>query len=184
MRTALIVFSISSLFCSSAFAAPPKELLGKSVSISWNETREQKWPGESQLRHVNRNGDLIIYVSSAGRVFNRLSYGGGGGRGKAKYKGSSDQVGGGGSDGFENRVVNFQGQSLSLHTPMSGGVRAINVSFSDGFTGCTASVLTGKEGSGKIVMKSLGSGKEFEIHSISTGGAHCSISEGNLFGGG
>ena len=47
---------------------PPKELMGKSVSISWNETREQKWPGETQLRHVNRNGDLIIYVSSAGRV--------------------------------------------------------------------------------------------------------------------
>ena len=166
-----------------ALAAPPKDLFGKSITVSWSETREQKWPGEAQFQKVPRAGEVIIYVSSAGRVFNRMSFSGS--RRGGKMVGNSDQVAGAGSDKYENRVVNFQSRSLSMHTPMAGGARSVTVDFSEGFGSCTAAVITGKSaGAGKMVMKSLmDNGMEFEIRSVTTGAANCSISEGNKFGG-
>ncbi len=160
-----------------ASAAAPTQLLGKSVVISWTETRMQKWPGDQNLRSAVRAGELRIYVSSTGKIFNRLSM-----RGRGPG-GSSDQVAGGGSDNYENRIVSFQGRSMTQATPMVGGVRRVAADFNESFSGCAAQVLTGMEsGAKKIVMKSLGSGLPFEIHSIQTSSASCSIQNGNVFG--
>ena len=159
-----------------ARAAAPSQLLGKSIIVSWTETRMQKWPGEKNTYSTVRAGELRIYVSSAGKIFNRLSM-----RGRGPG-GSSDQVAGGGPDKYENRIVSFQGRSMTQATPMEGGVRRVAADFNDNFSGCTAQVLTGMEaGAKKIVMKSVGSGLPFEIHSIQTSSASCSVQDGNVF---
>lgn len=183
MRNTVIWISLMLVVPHTAIAAPPKELYGKSVTVSWGETREQKWPGETNWHQVTRAGQLIVYVSSAGRAFNRMTFSGSGPGGR-KGSGNSDQVAGAGGDKYENRALNFQSRSLSMITPMSGGARSVNITFSEGFAGCSASVLTGKSGTGKIVMRSLlHQGQEFEIRSVQSGAASCSISNGNLFGG-
>ena len=123
-----LVFVVLPVFqIQTAQAATPKELLGKSVTVRWSETREQGPMDGTRSRQASRNGRFIVYVSTAGRVFNRLSY-----AQSANYS-SSDQIAGGGSDGFENRAVKFQGQSLSIFTSMQGGVRAITVEFGAGY---------------------------------------------------
>jgi hypothetical protein len=55
-------------------AAPPEELYGKSVIVSWMETRDQRPEGEQAWRSVQGSQALKIYVSEAGRVFNDLTY--------------------------------------------------------------------------------------------------------------
>ena len=56
-----------------AEAGPPKELYGKSVTVSWNESREQRPVGEETWRRVDGIETLNMYISDAGRVFNRQS---------------------------------------------------------------------------------------------------------------
>ena len=178
----LIGFIIPSL------AAPPKELYGKSVSVTWSETRDEKVAEIQRIRHRTRGGEFILYVSSAGRVFNRLSYAYAQGvlydyNGKnAQGKDTSDQIGGQ-SGGFENRQVSFQGRSLSVLTALGGGARSLTVTFDQTFAGCSATVVTGKEsGSGTIKTKVQGE-VGIEIVSMSTSSAYCTISAGNRFGG-
>ena len=163
----------------SAMAAAPSQLFGKSVVVSWTETRSSRWVGQDRLFNTVRYGGLKVYVSSTGKPFNRLTMKTPRGEG-----GDSDQVTGGGSDNFENRVVSFRGRSLTVATPMIGGVRNVAVEFDDGFTSCTARSLTGMAAGAKmIVMKSLPSGRPFEIHSIQSGPASCSVQSGNVFDG-
>src|SRR5437868_15515338 len=70
--TAVVLFGL--LLPLPSRAAPPKDLYGKSVSITWTETREQRPVGEEAWRQVAGTQTLNIYVSEAGRVFNNLSY--------------------------------------------------------------------------------------------------------------
>jgi len=68
---AVVLFGLS--FAQAAYAAPPNELYGKSVSIAWTETREQRPVGEENWRQVGGNQTFNLYVSEAGRVFNKVS---------------------------------------------------------------------------------------------------------------
>src|SRR4051812_7853025 len=77
---------------SAAMAAPPKELYGKSVTISWNETRSQRDGQSGPFKPVSIPYVVVYYVSSEGRLFQRVTAKGGSGAGF----GSSDMVGTGG----------------------------------------------------------------------------------------
>jgi hypothetical protein len=54
-----------------AAAAAPKELYGKSVVVSWFESRSQ-----NQRRGSLQNTKISIYMSTAGRTFTRVFVGG------------------------------------------------------------------------------------------------------------
>lgn len=68
-----------------SYAAPPKDLYGKSVRITWTEIRVQRPVGEVSWRQVRGSHTFNIYVSEAGRVFNNESYSTP--RGRAQRKG-------------------------------------------------------------------------------------------------
>ena len=176
----VVVTVIYSSLVAGVEAATPTQLFGKSVVVSWTETRSSRWVGDGdRLFNTLRYGGLQVYISSAGKVFNRQSMKTPKGEG-----GASDQVAGGAPDKFENRVVNFRGQAMTLATPMIGGVRNVAIEFDSSFSTCNAKVLTGMAPGGKmVVMKSLPSGRPFEIHSIQSGQASCTIQNGNVFGG-
>jgi hypothetical protein len=163
--------------------AAPSQLYGKSVIISWSEEREQKIQGRQDLFHASRQVAFSLYISSVGRVFNRLAVSGGGRRG-ASLSGSSDQVAGMGSDQGK-RHVSFQGRSLIVTAQQVSGARRIAANFDDGFTSCTASVIRAKEvGASKIVSQStLSPGMVVEIYSIRISQPTCSIKNGNVFAG-
>ena len=171
-----------------SLAAAPKELYGKSVTVTWSETRDEKYRATGRIQHRTRGGEFILYVSSSGRVFNRLSYAYAQGllfdyNGKnAQGKDTSDQIGGQ-SGGFENRQVSFQDRSLSVLTPLGGGARSLTVNFDQTFAGCAATVLTGKESGSGTVKTQVHGDVGVEIVSMSTSSASCTISAGNRFGG-
>ena len=186
MRTILSSVAASlAMLASSGASAAPAQLYEKSVVISWSETREQTSSAlpDSGARSVTRNGEFSVYISSAGRAFNRLTFSGAsmGRRGQMR-SGSSEQVGGEGSG--RARSVSFSGRTMTAISPMQGGARRILVTFDTGFSGCSAEVLTGKAGGvSKIGSGSLmNPGTRVEILSVKTGAATCRVQNGNVFG--
>lgn len=165
-----------------AEAALPPQLRGKSVVVSWSEERMQRPLGEGPLRQVTRYGEFWVYVSSAGRVFNRLRMSASSRRGFRS--GDSDQGGDTASD-RRTRSVNFQGRSLMVTTTQTGGARRITVNFDQDFGSCSAQVIRAKEvGASKMIGQSLiRPGQLTEIHSVRAGAASCSVRSGNVFGG-
>ncbi len=157
-------------------AAAPAELRGKSVIIKWTESRVQRTVGETAWRTVSIGHELRVYVSSAGRVFSRLINSGRGG------SGTNDQVSG--SQG-STRTPQFKGQSMVIMgTGMSQGARRTSVTFSSGFSGCSAEVVRGKEvGAAVITATSSINGRRLEIQSLTVSGTSCSVQAGNVFGG-
>jgi hypothetical protein len=152
----------------------PAQLYGKSITVSWVKEREQREPWQ-QHQFVMRAGKFRIYLSTAGRVFTGFEYASGGGSTRT----SSDQAGG--QNVQIARAINIGGNELTVTMPLEGGARHIGVGFNDNFGSCTAQVITGRpSGTSKIVAQSLSGGQRFEIFSIKTGGAACTIQDGNV----
>lgn len=155
--------------------AAPEQLRGKSVVISWTEQRRQRNPATGgQEQTVSVPFVFTAYVSSADRVFNRLSVG---------RTGSSDQVGGSRDQtGFAPRAVGFSGQRMTAtNTFISGGARQIAATFDAAFSSCSATVVIGKGGGGSIKQRLIGGGV-VEVLSVSPGAASCAVSQGNALG--
>jgi len=55
-------------------SAAPQALYGKSVVVTWQEERQQKFPGEEQMRFVAAAAEFDVYVSDVGRPFSRLRF--------------------------------------------------------------------------------------------------------------
>lgn len=167
---------IGSVTASSAFAAPPANLRGKSIVVSWTEERQQKIIGEETMRNVTRSGEFSVYISDQGRPFSRMKYTFSNNRG-ASRTGNRDKVGGGG-----NRTVSFSGNTMNVTMRVGdGGARNLVANLSG--DSCSAQVIAGKEqGASRIRAKSMVTGAELEIVSMKTGAASCSIRNGNVFG--
>ena len=161
--------------------AAPKQLYGKSIVITWAEERVQKLPSSTNLDYTPVHGELSIYISDIGRVFHRLTMTVMG-RGSVR-SGSSDQGGGTASD-RRARDITIQGRSLVATIQQIGGARRIVANFNDGFTGCSARVIHGKEaGASKIVIRDLiNPGRAIEIYSSRATNEACSIKATNVFG--
>jgi hypothetical protein len=73
----LAIFLGSSLTLLSAVAhaesAPPKELYGKSIIITWSEHRSQRQLGQADFRHVDVSLSRKIYISTKGQLFERFA---------------------------------------------------------------------------------------------------------------
>jgi len=156
-------------------AAPPKELYGKTVTISWTETREQRPVGEQAWRQINGSVALHLYVSETGRIFNNVSYATGAGSAER-----SGEIAGSG-----NRSVNLNDRSLSVMMQSGeGAATRITADFDAGFSGCSAQVTRAKERADTIVRRYSAIIKRMnEIRSTQVGGASCSIKTGNAFAG-
>jgi hypothetical protein len=58
---------------SHALEAPPQQLLGKSIVVTWSENRVQRVVGEANFREVDASHSMSVYIGSSGRVFSRLT---------------------------------------------------------------------------------------------------------------
>jgi hypothetical protein len=161
------------LFWAAAQAAPVKQLYGKTISISWTETREQRPLGEQAWRHVSGSQTLNMYVSEAGRVFNNLSYSTRGG--SAERKG---EIAGSGK-----RSIRFDGRSVLVLMPHGlGGATRVTAEIDPEFSNCNAQVTRAKESPDTIIRNYSGIIKhEIEIRATQVAGVSCSIRAGNVF---
>lgn len=166
-----------------AAATPAKELYGKSITVSWFESRSQNVrPGGLQ------NPKISIYVSTAGRAFTRVFVALGKGRWGFGHGGnvltsSADQgPSEGQSPGAKVSGTEFAGHSLSMTSVFESCARRISVEFDDRFTSCQARVLYGKEvGHSTIRHTSMFGGQTVEVGAIEVSGVTCSVKEGNVF---
>jgi hypothetical protein len=161
-----------------ARSKPPAALLGKSVVVSWNETRVQRRVGEANFRNVQAHHVLSVYVSEKGRVFSRLTN-------TIKVgSGSTDQIAGsGGRSSVPARVPTFSGGMMTIFQPFqAGGMRHITVNFDGSFGSCSASVSHAKEVGKKANIAYSPITKVYvEFRSITPSGTSCSMRSGNVF---
>lgn len=170
---ALVGFIVST---SGALAAAPQSLYGKTLRVTWNESRSQRVQGEGEFKSVSIPLSYTVYVSSKGQLFKRLTST----TASGKHTGSKDRVGMSGSDDQGAGSVSFSANTLISTTNNGGLGRRIRVSF-DGGSSCSAEVLTGKAGKGVATVRSNATGKMLEFESVSAGAASCSVQEGNAF---
>lgn len=177
LKIAVATLAVFAIVSFEARAAPtPAALLGKSIVLTWSETRQQRTVGEQNFRSVNASHHLSMYVSGAGRVFVRQTIRTGSGTG------SGDQV----SGSPESHVVpSFAGQTMTLFSPFrSGGMRRHDITFDAAFSGCTATVAFAKEvGRETAITGSLIDKRHLvEMQSISVANVTCAVQSGNVFG--
>jgi hypothetical protein len=175
MRCFTCIALISLIASTSGAIAAPQSLYGKTLRVTWNESRSQRVQGEGEFKSVSIPLSYTVYVSSKGQLFKRLTSTTSSGR----QSGSKDRVGTSGSDSQGSGNVSFQGNTL-IATANNGGLgRRIRIVFDGG--SCSAEVLTGKAGAGVATVRSNATGKMMEFVSVSAGAASCSVQDGNAF---
>lgn len=156
-----------------AQAEPPAQLFGKSVVVTWTDTRSQRDGDNPEYHTVNGSHVLTVYVSTAGRPFIRqvnTTRRGSGGRDQAPGdKGS--------------RTAVFEGQSMTVFGQSRGGAQRTVVQFDSGFAGCSATTGLGFEQGQTSVSTSPITGKRVEMRSLTVNSVGCSVQSGNAFGG-
>lgn len=162
------------LHASSAFADAPRQLYNKTIQINWSVAVVQVG-GDGQRKSVSIAVSQTIYVSAAGRLFQRGSR-----SARVGTKQTENAPGSSRNAGGEANSVKFSGNRLVGVTAFAQGARQFVATFDPGFTSCTLAVTFGREGGG---LKRTGiDGQMYTIESMTPSGESCSIREGNAFG--
>jgi|SRR5215211_572829 len=163
-----------------AVAAAPKQLLGKSVVVTWHESRVQRHVGEANFRNVHASHSISVYISTSGRVFSRMTFATGAGTA------ATEQVQGqrGESPHFRARVPSFSDRSMTLFQPYQhAGMRRLLINFGADFATCSARVGHAKEeGAATSFGWSPITKRMVEFQSVTASAETCSVRTGNVFG--
>jgi hypothetical protein len=165
-----------SLAIPAAADAAPASLFGKSIVVTWAESRMQRVAADQQFKASNFSINLSVYASSAGRVFSRLDNLQGGATEQVEGSRANVQI--------PARVPRFSERSMIMFAPFhAGGTRRISVSFSPDLGSCTAKVIFAKEvGHPTAFAWNSRRNHSVEIQSMSASGESCRIQAGNVFG--
>jgi hypothetical protein len=150
----------------------PDQLKGKSVTISYNETRKSAPEDGGQIATRTVPFKLILYVSSDGNLFNRLLAG--------RNTKSSDQTKGEKDlSQFADRETTFDKQKMTVanHFGSRKGSRVIEASFNETFTSCSATAVITV--TGEYVRRRLMTGGFERLYSASTSDVTCAVVDGN-----
>lgn len=177
MRT-LFFTCLAMLMLPAGANAAPSGLYGKSVRVSWTETRSQRAVGQQPaFQPVSIPFTVTVYISTEGRPFQRITSTSPGG-----VRGGKEKVGASGSGAVGGFALQFQGNTMVLSRSNGGYGSRAQVTFDSGFSSCTAQVIAAKEsGSKSITLRSIATGQTIEVESVSAGSASCSITNGNAF---
>lgn len=161
-----------------AFAQAPAALRGKSISVTWTETRSQRDAGETAFRPVSLPYDFTIYVSSEGRAFKRTTSI----SASRRQTGTKEGVGAGRATPEGATETQVRGTTI-VQTSTSGGLgRRIQITMDSSYSSCSATVTTAKQSGQKVAaVRSIATGGMVEFESVSAGPATCSIRAGNAF---
>ena len=199
-RGARIIFMLTSFspfffgFEADGAATPvPRQLYGKSVSVSWTLTSAQL--NETSGRFVNSRSEVTktFYFSSLGRIFAshsiRSPYGS---RtfeqvGSEPYKdqrpilATGSGHGSGGTSAGTFRDIHFEGRTLmAIQRIGENGARRTAIEFDQNFGSCTLTVVFGSD-NGKPVRRIGWNGEALVIFSETRSQSSCVIRDGNAF---
>jgi hypothetical protein len=165
-----------------AFAGlTPKELHGKSITVSWMETRTMRFESEQQVRNTGTYVQTNVYISTAGRPFVQVINNGLAGHNLHEQIGNLPTGREQTAPGEAGRDrVDFEGQSILVYQQFRSGARRISIDL-DGTT-CKATLVNGREGGKNIVVRGPTGHGPAEVLSVQVEAIRCSIREGNVFG--
>ena len=175
--TSIFVLAIAAVSPGSACAQDykakvPDPLKGKSVTISYDETRRSKPEEGGEVNTRKIPFKLILYVTAEGNLFNRL-LAGRNTKSSDQTKGSKDLA------QFADRETVFDGQKMSVSNTFGAenGSRVIEASFDDSFAKCTATVIISVKG--EYARRRLITGGFELLYSASTSDVTCAVADGN-----
>lgn len=172
--TAVLAVAAVALQALPALANAPRQLYDKTIQISWSVSVYRTGP-DGQKKHIPVAVSHTVYVSSAGRIFQRAS------RANQKGKKQTENAPGATRNASgEATGLHFEGNRLVGVTAFAQGARRFVATFDPGFSSCTVSVTFGREGGG-LKRKGIDGGMH-TIDSMTASGESCSIREGNPFG--
>ena len=151
----------------------PARLVGRSITVHWTENRDQIDVTVNRHRSLSAPQTLIVYVSSAGRVFSRLTYAGARGASSDQTAGSADAT------GYGARQVLFNNGTMQVTNAFKGGARQITVTADAGWSSCSARVVYAHDQTGRPMRQINLRGHVQQLISVSISGTSCEISEGN-----
>jgi hypothetical protein len=171
MRARRLMVTSTVLLCSAApTLAAPAQLLNKSVTLNWTTSIMQRHPdGQEKARQIAFN--RTIYISSTGRLFERLQM-----RSSAGMSGKFENAPGAAQVAGQARGLRFVGDQLVGNVAYASGALQYVVNFSGG-SSCTVNVVLGRSG-GKMRAKGL-DGRMYDVLSTSVSGQSCSVRDGN-----
>ena len=153
-----------------AWGQAPQRLYNKTIQLNWSVTVVQDGG-----RTVPIAVSHTVYVSSAGRIFERGSR-----SGKKGQKQTDNAPGATRNAGGEATGLRFSGNRLVGQTAFAQGARQFVATFDSSFSSCTVAVTFGRDAGG---MKRRGiDGQMHTIEKMTASGESCSIREGNPFG--
>jgi hypothetical protein len=137
----LATFLATALTLPSAVAyagSAPRELYGKSIIVSWTETRIQRAETDQQAHNVGIAAQMDIYISAAGRPFVRINAKGiGGYDDRQSIIGRVSEFAPG--ESTSPGKVDFEGRSVVVYRQFESGVRRIAIDFDN--AGCKATLI-------------------------------------------
>lgn len=154
-------------FVSTARAAPP-QLLNKTINVDMTVTIPARTPDGTAAMPAQRVS-RSIYISSQGRLFQKVS--------RSARGGASDSEFGPDSGGG----VHFAGNKLVGVVKAISGANMLTISFDASFQSCTADLIVGAEGSKPRVFKGLNGQTLTATGKPVVSGVSCSIRDGNAF---
>ena len=170
-----LLTAVISIPASQAFAEAPRQLYNKTVQINWSVSVTETGPsGEKKNPVVAINH--TIYISTAGRLFERSSRANGKGvRQSDNAPGQTHNAGG------EATAVRFEGSRLVGNNAFALGALRFVATFDPSFSSCAVSVTYGRE-AGNIKRRGI-DGVMYKIESLASSGETCSVRDGNPFAG-
>lgn len=156
-----------------ALAAAPRQLYNKTIDVNWTVSVDQTSP-DGQRRNVSVAVNHTVYVSSAGRLFERAS--------RSTRRGqrqTENEPGASRNKGGEATGLHFEGSRLVGTTAFAQGARRFVVSFDASFSTCTVAVMFGRD-TGGLKRKGV-DGVMYTINAMKASAESCSIREGNPF---
>ncbi len=166
---AIVIFSICAVlmlkFGSSSAAAAPTQLFGKTITASYTISFQANTP-RGRTVTASKNTVRTIFISSAGRMFERVSQENniGVSRRKENEPGATR--------------LHFVGNKLVGDFAVISGALHVEINFDSSFQSCTLVVIPGRE-AGKSFKWTTLQGVEFEgIGSGTVSGQSCSVAAG------
>ena len=158
-----------------AAAEAPQQLRNKTIQLGWTSSVvEHDDTGRS--KSVRLEASRLIYISSAGRLFERSSRSSGNRANQSENAPDATRTKGG-----EETALRFAGDKLVGNVAFAQGAVQLVATFDSSYSSCNLELVYGREGGG---MKRVGvDGVLYTIDKVVPSAPTCSIKEGNVFAG-
>jgi hypothetical protein len=162
-----VAITLLGTIASVAEGAPP-QLLGKTITASWNESAEVRADGDDKVVGGSRTTTLTIYISSQGRIFVRRHVAVSGGQRTMSENAPGESVN------------HFEKGALVSRTGQINGAFERIIRFSPDFQTCTVSAIAGRPQGSQRRYRSEVDGRTYTVLGPTTvANERCSIAAGN-----